>query len=153
LSFDIVAPVLDLRMRWEFDPVTKKSRSNGDVPNPGDIVRYIVTAKNIGNSPATNLSFMDRIPDGTSYEPSTLSVNSISQEPVDATSIELMLGSLGVNSTVTIMFSVRISSQLSDITVVKNSGVFRADDIEDAESDDPDTIEPGDETAFVVTLP
>ncbi|MCA9522313.1 MAG: thrombospondin type 3 repeat-containing protein [Myxococcales bacterium] len=154
MSFDIFAPVLiDVTKTWDFAPGSGKNKATDKV-KPGDEIVYTLTAKNIGNAKATNFRFTDALPDSVTYVANSLKVGTTAApEPADPTVITANLGELDINASVTITFRVKVSLDLDANTDVSNQGIFNADNIGDAKTDDPSTPVPNDPTVFSVDVP
>ena len=115
------------------------------VVSPGDILEYVITISNVGNTAATDVTFSDT-PDGlTTVVPGSVMT---SQGTVNGESpIDVDLGTLPGASSAVVSFQVMIQSPLPvGVTTIGNQGAVGSNELPDVPTDDPDTGDPDDPT-------
>ncbi len=125
--------------------------ADGDgAPSPGDTIGYAVTLKNLGNTAATGVQFLDLIPEHTAMVAGSLSASAgtvITEDPV-----EVDVGLLAVGDVVTVTFRVTVVNPIpAGVAEVINQGAVAADGLDDVLSDDPDLGGDADPTVTPIT--
>ncbi|WP_148665435.1 DUF11 domain-containing protein [Sulfurifustis variabilis] len=142
---------------------------------PGDILRYTITVKNVGNEDATNVVLQDAIPANTTYVPNSTSLNGVSAPDAGGAS-PLQAGMLisapgsptpgamradadpSANNVATVVFDVIVDADASDGAIVSNQGFVNGTRSSGAAfpakpSDDPTTPAVDDPTVDTVIRP
>lgn len=86
-----------------------------------DILTYTVNLKNIGNTPANNVLFLDNIPTGTTLVPNSVIINGIlrpGENPEKNGGITL--GTINPNKSVTLSFKVQVTT-IPNPNIISNS--------------------------------
>ncbi len=107
----------------------------------GDIIDYTVVITNSGHSPASDVIFFDRLDQDVILYGDILTTKGkvVTQSP-----IQIEIGFINPGETVTINFSVQLTS---DLSLVSNQGELRSPDTDENEpTDDPSTPEDDDPT-------
>jgi uncharacterized repeat protein (TIGR01451 family) len=102
---------------------------DGGTAQPGDVIRYTVTARNAGNDDAEVLTVEDAPPAGTTFVPGSIRVAGASiTDAADADAGELAagtvvgrLGTLAPNATRTLAFDVRINDGAAVGSTIDNT--------------------------------
>ena len=90
----------------EFRPVKTVDRQNAAV---GEVVHYTVTLTNDCQSPLTNVFFQDTVPDGLSFVPGSVVVDSTTRPAADPNT-GFTLPDIPGGSTVTVEFSALVET-------------------------------------------
>ena len=140
----------------------------------GDILRYTITVKNIGNENAVNSVLSDSVPANTTYVPDSTTLNGTPVADV-TTGVSPLQGGLTINapedttarvmnadptgtipsSVATVTFDVEVNSDVVDGTIIANQGFVNANGsgsgpVSAEPSDDPNTAILDDPTRDVV---
>jgi uncharacterized repeat protein (TIGR01451 family) len=140
------------------DALLTDADSNNEV-SPGDTLVYLITVANVGNAAATGVVFTD------TPDPETSLVNGSVQTTQGIVTggntggdvgVEIQVGALAANTSVTIGFQVMITPAAG--TQVANQALVRFNDAGGAgpfelSSDDPDTVEENDPTVTLIVGP
>ncbi len=87
--------------------VEVKKYVNKTYVNTGDKLLYTINVRNTGNTDTTNLTFVDEIPDGTTFVEGSVTINGVVQASFNPET-GFALPDLAVNDTVTITFNVTV---------------------------------------------
>ena len=87
-----------------------------------DILNYSFNVSNTGNVKATNLNFIDSIPNGASFVNGSVVINGISKPDYDPTS-GFLLSDLNVGQVTNITFSAKITSVPNPNTIINSGSV------------------------------
>ncbi len=142
------------------------------VLDAGDILRYTITAQNIGAENSINTLLRDQVPANTSYVPNTTTLNGLAiadpatgvsplqtgiliNAPEDTTPGAMRANSTAAGNIATINFDVQINENVVNSTVISNQALVGGDGVgsgafSEQVSDDPDTEIIGDPTRDVV---
>ena len=139
----------------------------------GDILRYTITVKNIGNEDTINTILRDQLPANTTYvaNSTTLNGNAVNEPSPGVFPLQTGIsinapenftaGVMQANpsattlNVATITFDITINANVVNGTIISNQAYLSADGvgsgaIADQPSDDPDTVTPNDPTLDVV---
>ncbi len=123
--------------------------------SPGDTLRYTVVISNDGNADATNVIYADTPDTNTALVVGSVNVSdgTVNQgNGAGDTTVEVDLGTMLVNDTVTITYDVTIDDPFPEgVAGVYNQGVVSCDEISDTLTDDPATGDEDDTTFAGVT--
>ena len=173
---ELIVPEYSEIVLIDFDDVTVESAPilsfemsdqdvNGSELDSGDIIRYILKVKNIGNENAVNVTVKDLIPSNTAYVDGSTTFNGNSIDDLEGQSplvtgmainaSEGLEGWLNVGEESTIEFMVEIRDDVSPGTNILNQATLMVEGecsgpISPIFSDDPDTEVIGDATVSVV---
>lgn len=89
----------------------------------GDTLTYQLVFRNTGNISATNVTFIDTIPNNTSFVTDSLFINNAQQTGLNPNPPGVTLGSVGPLNTVTISFKVSVAT-IPTVNPVRNQGVL-----------------------------
>ena len=118
--------------------------------SPGDEIGYTVTFKNLGNTAATGVQFVDLIPAHTTLVAGSVTTSAGTVDFEDP--VEVSVGQLAVGDEVTIAFRVLVANPIpAGVTEIVNQGAVGADDLDDVLSDDPDVGGDADSTVTPIT--
>ena len=124
---------------------------NGDLVEPGDLLRYFVTINNSGAGVATGLSVLDTIPAFSAFEPGSVTVDGA---PVDADAATLASGlelaDLAPGASTVVAFDVRVNDDTPTGAIITNQAIASEEGGSTAPTDDPATPESDDPTSVVV---
>ncbi len=126
---------------------------NGDgYASPGEVVLYQLTLTNTGNTAATDVVLTDPLPANSTLEAGSLQTSQGTATEGDP--IQVAIGTLPVNATVTVSFRTRIANPFpASETGLSNQASVAAAELVAVSSDDPATPEPRDPTRTdVITL-
>ncbi len=138
----------------------------------GDILRYTISAQNIGAENSINTLLRDQVPANTSYVANTTTLNGVAisdpsagisplqngiliNAPEDVTAGAMRANSTASGNIATINFDVQINENVVNSTVISNQAFVGGDGVgsgpfSEQASDDPDTDIIGDPTRDVV---
>lgn len=88
--------------------------------NVGDTLNYTVVYTNVGNTTATNIIFIDTIPDGTTFVSGSLKQDGANVSGLPNPPGTTLPASILVGKTTTITFSVKVNATLPDINPIVN---------------------------------
>lgn len=118
--------------------------------NPGDILLYTITITNLGNAPATGVTYSDTVDANTDLICSGPDAPTTSQGSIQSCtagaggSLQVTVGDITGGSSVTITYKVEI--RRGNFTQVTNQGVVRGNNFADEVTDDPATPQENDPT-------
>ncbi|ACM12078.1 MULTISPECIES: DUF7507 domain-containing protein [Bacillus cereus group] len=98
--------------------LTAQKNSNVSTVDIGQDIVYSVTITNSGNVSATNVIFTDLIPDGTSFEPNSFTLNGISIPTADIVT-GVPIGDIAPNQSVIVAFNI-IAHEIPPINPITN---------------------------------
>ncbi len=79
--------------------------------NVGDIITYTINLRNSGSASANNVLFIDTIPNDTTFVTNSLTLNGVTQTGISpAPPTGFSIPSIGVNSSATITFQVKVNT-------------------------------------------
>jgi uncharacterized repeat protein (TIGR01451 family) len=123
-------PVLTYEKRAE--PVS------GSTVSPGDTISYTVVVTNEGTANATNLEILDYVPDDTGYVASSVAisggVNSSASYSGIQNSVSGTADVLTVGQRIELSYQVRVTTPLTDGTIIQNSALVGSSELLPAET-------------------
>jgi uncharacterized repeat protein (TIGR01451 family) len=159
------APVISAQAtkEWTGTPnmsFTKTVELVGDVngngeANPGDTIKYTAHITNVGNAPATNVTFLDTPDINTALvvgNVTTTDGSVVEGNAMGDVSVEVDIENIPAGNSVIITFEVTVNNAPKADTVT-NQGLIEGDNIPSTLSDDPSTDTPGDPTILRIHLP
>ncbi|MEM8960297.1 MAG: Calx-beta domain-containing protein [Acidobacteriota bacterium] len=124
-------------------------------PSPGDTLAYTITLRNLGNTAAVDVLFVDLVPVHTTLEAGSVTssqgtVTETGTAPGDA--IQVAVGELPVGTDVTIDFRVVIDAPIATgVSEIINQGAVASTGLDDVLTDDPDVGGEADPTVTPIT--
>ncbi|MFD1631634.1 gliding motility-associated C-terminal domain-containing protein [Pseudopedobacter beijingensis] len=112
-------PPTDTDGKRDFTASKKDNIAPGTKVAPGDIITYTISVENTGNIDIKNLSIVDLIPVGTTYEN-----GSATDAPVFSSNTLTWTIDLGVGAAKDITFNVKVNSDLTGIPSIGNTATI-----------------------------
>jgi uncharacterized repeat protein (TIGR01451 family) len=125
--------------------------------SPGDILLYIITIRNSGNTAATGITLSDILDSNTTLVAGTVQTSQgtvIKGNTAGDTSVSVNIGSIpGRGGSVSVSYLVKINKPLPvGVTQVANQGIVSGSNTPGGPTDDPTTPAPGDPTITPVRV-
>jgi uncharacterized repeat protein (TIGR01451 family) len=119
---------------------------NGDgKTGADDVLAYVIEIRNQGDGAATDVAFVDPLPEHTTLVPGSITTTAGAVE--SESPVRVGLGELAASALATIRFEVRVDDPLSNqVDFLSNQGVVSSAELPDLPTDDPDTADAGDPT-------
>jgi uncharacterized repeat protein (TIGR01451 family) len=122
-----------------------------------ETLEYTVVITNSGNTPATQVNFVDTPDDNTRLVPGSVQADPgtvLSGNAPGDTQVQVAIGTLGAGAQVTIVYRVTVLDLPPGQTVLENQGRVSASELNtDVLTDDPTTAEIGDPTQTLACAP
>jgi uncharacterized repeat protein (TIGR01451 family) len=141
--------------------------SNG-LADPGEIITYTFTTRNIGNAPSTNTSLTDNIPENTTYVPNSTTLNGITipdengttplanGELINSPSQPIVRGNVkaGAAEIAVVQFQVKVNDPLpQNVTQIVNQATLTSNETPPIRSSSPNNPKVPEPTVVPVQPP